>query len=135
MQIGIDSTTAHTGGHSIRILFQVRSRLEAINVSQLVPVQPNTQYDFECYLKIYQLVSAATPIVVLADATDETTLASSAPALNGDSDWQRISLSFKTGAKSEGVRLKLSPTSCADNSVCPIFGTVWYDDFDLKPRK
>ena len=135
VQVGIDSTSARTGDHSFRILFQVRSHLEAINVSQLVPVQPNTQYDFECYLKTDQLVSAATPIVVVADAADETTLASSAPAPNGNNDWQRISLSFKTDAKSEAVKLKISPTSCADNSVCPIFGTVWYDDFDLKPRK
>jgi thioredoxin-like negative regulator of GroEL len=135
VQVGIDSNLGRTGNHSFRILFQVRSHLEAISVSQLVPVQPNTQYDFACYLKTDQLVSAATPIVVVADATDETTLVSSAPAPNGDNDWQRISLSFKTGPKSEAVKLKISPTSCADNSVCPIFGTVWYDDFDLKPRK
>ena len=25
--------------------------------------------------------------------------------------------------------------SCSDSPVCPIFGTVWYDDFNLKPRK
>jgi tetratricopeptide repeat protein len=135
VQAGIDSNSARTGNHSFRILFQVRSHLEAINVSQLVPVQPNMQYDFECYLKTDKLLSAATPVVVIADATDETIAASSAPAPNGDNDWQRISLSFKSGAKTEAVRLKINPTSCADNSVCPIFGTVWYDDFDLKPRK
>lgn len=135
VQAGIDSNLARTGDHSFRILFQVRSHLEAINVSHLVPVQPNTHYDFECYLKTDKLVSAATPVVVISDATDETILASSEAAPNGNNDWQRVSLSFKTGAKSEAVRLKISPTSCADNSVCPIFGTVWYDDFDLKPRK
>jgi tetratricopeptide (TPR) repeat protein len=135
VQEEIDSNIARTGDHSFRILFQVRSHLEAINVSQLVPVQPNTQYDFDCYLKTDKLVSAATPVVVIADATDETILASSEAAPNGDNDWQRISLSFKSGAKNEAVRLKISPTSCADNSVCPIFGIVWYDDFDLKPRK
>ncbi len=135
VQAGIDSTSARTGDHSFRILFQVRSHLEAINVWQLLPVQPNTQYDFECYLKTDKLVSAATPVVVVADATDETIIASSEPAPSGSNDWQRISLSFKSGAKTEAVRLKINPTSCADNSVCPIFGTVWYDDFDLKPRK
>lgn len=134
-QAGIASTPAHTGDHSFRILFQVRTRLAAINVSQLVPVKPNTQYDLEWYLKTDKLVSAATPIVLIADATDETSLASSEAAPNGDNDWQRISLSFKTGAKTEAVRLKISPTSCSDNSVCPIFGTIWYDDFDLKPQK
>jgi len=135
VQTGINSNSARTGDHSFKILFQVRTRLEAINVSQLVPVQPNTQYDFEYYLKTDKLVSAATPVVVIQDATDETILASSDTAPNGDNDWQRISLSFRTGAKSEALRLKINPTSCADNSVCPIFGTVWYDDFDLKPRK
>ncbi len=134
-QAGIDSNLARTGDNSFRIIFQVRSRLEAINVSQLIPVLPDTQYGFEFYLKTDKLVSAATPNVVIIDATDETTLASSEPAPNGNNDWQRVSLSFKTGAKCEAVRLKINPTACPDSSVCPIFGTVWYDDFDLKPRK
>jgi Flp pilus assembly protein TadD len=134
-QAGIDSNLARTGGKSFRIIFQVRSHLEAINVAQLVPVLPNTQYELEYYLKTDKLVSAATPAVVIVDAADETSLASSAPAPNGNNDWQRISLTFKTSAKSEAVKLKINPTTCIDDSVCPIFGTVWYDDFDLKPRK
>ena len=135
VQTGIDSNVGRTGDRSFRILFQVRTKLEALNVSQLVPVQPDTQYDFECYLKTENLVSAATPVVAISDAADETVLASSQSAPNGDNDWQRVSLSFRTGAKTEAVRLKISPTSCGENSVCPIFGAVWYDDFNLKPRK
>lgn len=134
-QASIDSDVARTGDKSFRLTFQVRTNLEAINVSQLVPVRPNTQYELEYYIKTDKLVSAATPIVVVVNGADETTLASSAPAPNGDNDWQRLSLSFLTGAKTEAVRLKISPTSCADSSVCPIFGMVWYDDFDLKSRK
>jgi hypothetical protein len=134
-QTSVDSDVARTGGKSFRITFQVRTKLQNLNVSQLVPVQPNSQYDLEYYLKTEKLLSAATPIIVVLDGGDETTLASSEPAPNGDHDWQRFSLSFKTGAKTEAVRLKISPTSCADSSVCPIFGMVWYDDFNLKPRK
>jgi Flp pilus assembly protein TadD len=135
VQTGIDSNVGHTGDRSFRILFQVRSKLEALNVFQLVPVRANTQYDFEYYLKTDKLVSAATPVVAVSDASDESILVSSEPAPNGDNDWQRISLSFKTGAKTEAVKLKISPTSCGEESVCPIFGTVWYDDFNLKSRK
>ncbi|HVQ38247.1 MAG TPA: tetratricopeptide repeat protein [Pyrinomonadaceae bacterium] len=134
-QTGIDTNVARADSHSFKIVFQVRSRLEAINFTQLVPVQPNTQYDLDYYLKTDKLVSAATPVVAILDAADESPLVSSAAAPNGDNDWQRISLSFKTGTKTEAVRLKISPTSCTDNSVCPIFGTVWYDDFELKSRK
>lgn len=135
VQIGIDPGMGHTGSRSLRILFQVRSHLDAINVSQLVPVQPNTQYDFECYVKTEKLVSAATPVVLIAEASAETNLANSEPAPTGNNDWQRIALSFKTGAKSDAIRIRISRISCVDSPVCPIFGTVWYDDFDLKPRK
>ncbi len=135
VQIGIDPGMGHTGSRSLRLFFQVRSHLDAINVSQLVPVQPNTQYDFECYVKTEKLVSAATPVVVIAQAPAETSLAASEAAPTGNNDWQRITLSFKTGAKSEAIRIRIRRSSCGESPVCPIFGTVWYDDFDLKPRK
>jgi tetratricopeptide (TPR) repeat protein len=134
-QIGIDPGIGHTGGRSLRILFQVRAHIDAINVSQLIPVQPNTAYDFECYVRTDKLVSAATPVVLIAEAATQTSLATSDPAPTGNNDWQRINLSFKTGAKSEAIRIRISRSSCVDSPVCPIFGTVWYDDFDLKPRK
>jgi tetratricopeptide (TPR) repeat protein len=135
VQIGIDPGMGHTGSRSLRVLFQVRSHLDAINVSQMVPVKPNTQYDFECYVKTDKLVSAATPVVLIAEAATETSLANSEPAPTGNNNWQRIALSFKTGAKSEAIRIRISRSSCVESPVCPIFGTVWYDDFDLKPRK
>jgi len=100
-----------------------------------VPLQPNKEYDFECYVRTERLESAGTPYISIVDATDEAVLTNSAPAPDGNNNWQRIALSFKTGAKTEAVRIKIHRNSCPDNAVCPIFGTVWYDDFDLKPRK
>jgi tetratricopeptide (TPR) repeat protein len=136
VQIAADASQSHTGGRSLKLVFQVRNQLDAINVSQLVPVEANTQYDFECYLKTDKLVSASTPIVVVADAADDAVLATSAPAPNGESDWQRLSFTFKTGARAEALRFKINRVPCdADNPVCPIYGTVWYDDFNLKARK
>lgn len=135
VQIGIDAGEGHQGQRSLRLFFQVRTNLEAINVAQLVPLQPNREYDFECYLKTDRLESAATPYVSIVDATDDALLVNSAPAPDGSNDWQPISLSFKTGPKTEAVRIKILRNNCAENAVCPIFGTVWYDAFDLKPRK
>ena len=51
VQIGIDAGQGHSGSRSLRVYFQVRSHIDTINVSQLVPVKPNTEYDFECYVK------------------------------------------------------------------------------------
>ena len=135
VQIGIDAGQGHTGSRSLRVFFQVRSHIDTINVSQLVPVKPNTEYDLECYLKTERLESAETPLVAIFNAADESSLAASSAAPSGNTNWQRISLSFKTDAKTEAVRVKMLRNSCSNSPVCPIFGTVWYDDFDLKPRK
>jgi Flp pilus assembly protein TadD len=135
VQIGIDAGQGHSGSRSLRVFFQVRSHIDTINVSQLVPVKPNTEYDLECYLKTEKLESAETPLVAIFNAADESSLAASSAAPSGNTNWQRISLSFKTDAKTEAVRVKMLRNSCSNSPVCPIFGTVWYDDFDLKPRK
>lgn len=136
LQIGIDSRVGHSGNHSLRLFFQVRSHIENIDVSQLVPIAPNTEYDFECYVQTERLESASTPIVAIVDAADETkVLASSTAAPSGNNNWQRIALSFKSAANAEAVKLKVYRPGCPDQPVCPIFGTVWYDDFDLKSRK
>ena len=135
VQIGIDAGVGNRGPRSLRLYFQVRSRLEGINVSQLVPIHPNKEYDFEYYVMTERLQSAATTSVAVVDATDDAALADSPTVPDGNNNWQRISLPFKTGPKTEAVRIKILRNPCPDNAICPIFGTVWYDDFDLKPRK
>jgi tetratricopeptide (TPR) repeat protein len=135
VQIGIDVGQGHSGSRSLRLYFQVRSHIDTINVTQLVLVKPNTEYDFECYLKTERVESAETPVISIVNAADDATLAGSTAAPTGSSNWQRVALSFRTGDKTEAVKVKMVRNSCADSPVCPIFGTVWYDDFDLKPRK
>jgi hypothetical protein len=100
-----------------------------------VPVKPNTEYEFECYVKTERLESAETPVIVIVNAADEGVLAGSSSAPSGNSNWQRIALSFKTGDKTDAIKVKMLRNSCPDSPVCPIFGTVWYDDFDLRSRK
>jgi hypothetical protein len=72
--------------------------------------------------------------LTIVNPVDGGTLASSPSAPTGDNDWQRVELSFKTGPTSEAITLKIGRGSCGDNTVCPMFGTIWYDDFYLKPR-
>jgi hypothetical protein len=102
-----------------------------INVSQVVAVLPATTYNFECYIRTQNLQSAATPIIQIADAADGSIFATSDPAPLGTNGWQRLGLTFKTGEKSGAVVVRFARASCGENSVCPIFGTVWYDDFSL----
>jgi tetratricopeptide (TPR) repeat protein len=131
MEIGIDPAVSHNGSRSLRLLFQVRSQLDAINAAQIVAVAKNAQYDFECYVKTKDLKSGAPPVIQIVDLNSGSTLASSDPAPT-DTDWKPIVLSFKTSDKTEAIAIRISRVACDDAKMCPIFGTIWYDDFSLK---
>jgi len=131
VRMGID-TQAHSGNGSLRLVFSAPNQLDTIPVSQTIVVQPNTQYHFECYLRTEDLVSASTPMLVIFDATSEAALAKSSPAPTGTNGWQRVTLDFKTSPTSDAVILRMVMTPCGEDQTCPIFGTIWYDDFQLQ---
>ncbi len=134
MEIGIDPTTSHNGSRSLRLTFQVRAQLEGISASQLLPVAKNTDYEFECFVKTSKLQSGGPPMIQIVDAATGAVLVTSDPSPSGDSDWNRIGLSFKTTDKTEAVTVRITRDSCEDAKMCPIFGSIWYDDFSLKRR-
>jgi tetratricopeptide (TPR) repeat protein len=136
LQIGLDPEKSHSGAASLRLVFHVRSNIENINISQLVPVATNTEYDFEFYVATEKLETGSPPLVEVIDPTTSGVLVSSPVASNGNSDWTRVALSFKTGDKTEAVTIRIARPSCGTDEapVCPIFGSVWYDDFSLKRR-
>jgi tetratricopeptide (TPR) repeat protein len=134
MQIGIDPNVGYHGQRSLRLLFQVRTKLDTINVAQLVPVAPDTNYDFEYFFKTTKFQSGGALLLQVFDASNGGALASSNAVPSGDNDWTRVALTFKTAKNTEAVRLQLIKGPCGeeDTLICPIFGTVWYDDFSLK---
>ena len=136
VSIGIDPNKGHNGARSLRFLFQVRNNIEGITAGQLIPVTPRTEYDFEYYVSTEKLESGSAPLIQIVDATDGAILTTSPMAPGGTNDWTRISLPFKTGDKTEAVFLKIVRTPCntEETPVCPIFGSVWYDDFSFKRR-
>lgn len=135
MQIAIDPKKSHSGSRSLRLFFQVRSTLESINVSQLVPVQASSEYDFQCYVATEKLETGSAPQVQILDANTGIVLFDSPMAPGGSNDWTPINASFKTTDKTQAITLKVVRVSCGeDTPVCPIFGSVWYDDFSLKRR-
>jgi len=136
IQIGIDPGRRHEGARSLRLLFGVRNDFGGVIVKQLVPVEPRTQYDFEYYIATEKLVTGGPPQIQILDAADETALTSSPTAATDTNQWSRVSLSFKTGDKTEAILVNIMRVSCGtkEAAVCPIFGSVWYDDFSIKRR-
>jgi hypothetical protein len=78
------------------------------------------------------LNSASTVVITIIDAADNTTLATSQPLPTGTNDWQRITFDFKTKPNNDGIILAFARASCEENEPCPIFGSVWYDDFSIQ---
>ena len=130
-QMTIDSL-AHSGRNSLRIVFRAPTKLDMIHVSQAIVVEPDTQYHFEFWARTDNLTTGSPPLITIFSATDNAPLVSSSPLPTGTNDWRRIALDFKTKPKSDGVIVKLTRQPCDEPSVCPIFGTVWYDDFNLQ---
>ncbi|MDX6385223.1 MAG: hypothetical protein QOK48_2796 [Blastocatellia bacterium] len=131
MQAGLDAQ-AHGGQRSLRLSFRAPRSLEKIPVSQTVVVQPGAQYRLECYVRVGDLVSSSTPAVQVTDAVDGSVLGTSSPAPSGTSAWQQITLDFATNPKHDGITVGFYRAPCADGQICPIFGTIWYDDFNIK---
>ena len=121
---------------SVRVVYQVRTNLEAVSVYQLVPVQPGSSYDLQCYVSTSDLQTGSAPRIDILDPTTNGVLVSSSNAPSGTNDWSPINLSFNTSDKTQAVLVRIARSSCADKDtpVCPIFGSVWYDDFTLKRR-
>jgi hypothetical protein len=135
LDLRIDPTKSHSGSRSLRLLFEVSSNLAIVNVSQLVPVEPQSQYEVEFYVSTEKLVSGSTPQVQILNPANEKELVTSETAPNGTSKWERVSLSFKTGDM-EAVILRIVRVSCSteETPICPIYGSIWYDDFTFKRR-
>jgi tetratricopeptide (TPR) repeat protein len=136
VQTGIDLDKTHGGSRSLRLVFNVRTDLDTLNIWHLVPVQQNTEYDFEFYVSTEKLETGGPPLVQVIDPTSSTALVTSPAPPSGTSDWTRVALSFKTGDKAEAVMIKLVRPTCGtkEQPICPIFGSVWYDDFSFKRR-
>jgi tetratricopeptide (TPR) repeat protein len=132
-QLAIDGRVGHGDARSLRISFNVPTNLVFNNVSQLVAVEPSKQYRLECYVRTQSLESAGTPVLEIVNTTDDKVIAASEPLATGTHDWQQITIDFKSPAEAEAVTVRIRRATCGADAVCPIYGIVWYDDFNLQP--
>jgi tetratricopeptide (TPR) repeat protein len=131
-QAAIDKGNRHAGERSLRVFFNASAELPFNNIRQLVVVDSGASYRFNCYARTEDLKSAVTPVIEILDAASGAVLATTAPLPVGKNDWLMVSADFKTGAKTEAVLVRTARAACESAAACPIFGTIWYDDFNLQ---
>ncbi len=131
LQPALDSANPRQGSLSLRINFNAQGALD-LNIKQEVALEPAASYRLSFYVRANNLKSAATPVVqVIGDGGK--VLAESQPVDPGKTDWQQVVIDFKTPKDVDGITLRITRAPCtAEGVVCPIYGTVWYDDFNLQ---
>ena len=131
-QIHLDPRERHGGARSLRIIFNAPVPLDFRNVSQFIVVESSARYRLTYYMRTEDLKSGSTLVTEIVDAADPNrVLAASAPLPNGKNDWQPVTLEFTTSPQTEAITLRLNRAPCPA-AECPIFGKVWYDDFDFQ---
>lgn len=131
--IGFDPRVKHDGTRSLRVAFKSPSNIAFANISQTVVVEPGQAYRLEFYVRSDDLKSGGTPLVEVLDGADGKTVLGATTALeNGTRDWEPQTVDFKVPPASEAILIRVRRENCGDDAVCPIFGLVWYDDFNLQ---
>lgn len=127
--LALDPTQIHSGSHSLCITFPGKG-VDDAGIRQLVPVEPNTEYDFSAYYKTGRLEGAGGPRFVIQDAyTDKPLLASA--ELTGADFWKYTGARFVTAADTRLIVIRIERIPAGS----PIRGKLWIDGLRLAPRE
>ena len=131
VQVSLDKSQPHGGSSSLRFNWKGDSNPSTPIVSQLIPVESNTRYRLHFSARTDQLVTGGPPFIGVIDASDSHEITQSAPLEGRTTPWQDYTRECTTGKESQAVSVILRRQNCSNNP-CPVFGSLWLDDFSLQ---
>ena len=133
IEVKFDPMQKREGRRSLRVLFSGYSEPALYSIYQFVTVEPSANYRLTFWLRTENLKSGGTPALEIFNANDDKNIVTSEPFPTGTNEWQLVKLEFTAPPNAEAVGLRTIRAFCGNN--CPIFGTIWYDDFKLERLK
>jgi tetratricopeptide (TPR) repeat protein len=133
IEVKTDPNQKHEGVRSLRVLFSGYSGIELHNLYQIVAVSSPARYRLSFWVKTENLKSAGTPVLEIINSNDDKLIAAGKPFPTETTDWQQFQIDFATPENAEAVTIRTSRAYCGN--ACPIFGTIWIDDFKLEKLK
>jgi hypothetical protein len=127
--LALDSTESHSGHRSLSIAFDSRG-IEDVGIRQLVPVEPNTKYEFSAYFKSEGLQGAGGPRFLLEDRFTRTNYFASEELKDADF-WKQVGGTFSTGADTRLLVLRIQRVPPGN----AIRGKLWIGDVHLTQRQ
>lgn len=127
-----DTSTVHSGEKSLRVGFTGGMNLDYAGVHELVPVQADTSYEFQAYMRTEDITTESGMCFEILDPRHPETEGFRTQALTGTKDWTAVRVTVKTSPETHfvDVRLRRLPSRLFDNKLG---GTVWVDDVTLIP--
>ncbi len=134
-RLSLDRDQAQSGSQSVLINFQGFSEPASVLLSQLVLVEPGRSYRVKFGARTKEMVTGGLPLITVTDARGEKKQLGQSSGIESDS-WIPKSFDFKTTNTTEAIMLGLQRKRCSNNSdPCPIFGSLWLDNFSIEELK
>jgi len=125
VSLALDPTESHSGHRSLSIIFDSRG-IEDAGIRQLVPVEPNTKYEFSAYFKSEGPEGAGGPRFLLQDQFTATDYFASEELKDADF-WKQVSGTFNTGPNTKLLILRIQRVPAGN----AIRGKLWIDGVRL----
>lgn len=131
VDFAIDEQGAFSGSRTMEIEFEGNSNAEELILSQLALVEPNQRYRLTFAAATSEFTSGGLPIITLADANLGKIIGQSAVIASINGKWQKFTIDFRTGDSTKAIQVGVRRNRC-DSNLCPAFGFLRLDGFDLR---
>jgi tetratricopeptide (TPR) repeat protein len=127
----VDVAEKFSGERSLQVTFNGDWDVNTALLAQTIVVSPGQRYRLSFALKTKDLVTGGPLRIVLTDAMNEQILATSETFPQSTGSWQQLHVEFTPPPGAEAIVVSLKRENCA-SAPCPIFGTIWLDEFALQ---
>lgn len=129
--LSLDPANAKQGKSSLRVEFSGDSDPGSQIISQLVLIEPASRYQIHFAARTENIVSGGLPRVAIVDAGNNEVLGQTETFPKTANNWQDYSIDFNSKETTSAVLILLRRERCSE-TLCPIFGRLWLDNFSLK---
>jgi hypothetical protein len=125
--LALDPSENHSSARSLRIIFDGPG-IEDAGIRQLVPVEPNTSYEFSGFYKAREMDGAGGVQLAIQDLYRETSFFMSEDLRDADF-WKKTGGRFTTGPETRLIVIRITRSPAGR----PIQGKLWIDGLQLVP--
>jgi tetratricopeptide (TPR) repeat protein len=133
-RLAIDVSEKLSGTKSLQISFDGAWTPGSPLLSQIFIAKPATTYRLSFAVRTKDLVTGGPPLIVVNDASNDQLLGKSENFPTATTPWTKLNVDFTTLPTSQAAVIRLQRNNC-DSSLCPIFGTLWLDEFSVEQTK